>query len=109
MTGQFAVSTASVLLAEDDAGDVLLTAEAFARHRPHDTLHVVGDGEQAAHFLHRTADFAHAPRPALILLRATIPVRPASRLRGGVSDRGGPAPPAGPWGRVTVYSTRWLS
>jgi hypothetical protein len=34
VTGQLAVSTASVLLAEDDAGDVLLTADAFARHRP---------------------------------------------------------------------------
>ena len=61
------------------------------------------------HFLHRTADFAHAPRPALILLRATIPVLAASRLQGGVSDRADLLGPRALGARVTVYSTRWLS
>ena len=55
-----------VLLVEDDPGDVLM--------RPN-TLHVVGDGEQAMHFLRRTNDFTGAPRPALILLDLNLPRR----------------------------------
>jgi len=36
---------------------------------------VVGDGEQAMHFLRRTNDFTGAPRPALILLDLNLPRR----------------------------------
>ncbi len=75
MTGQPALRTADVLLVEDDAGDVLLATEAFARYRVHDTLHVAGDGEQAIQFLRRTGDFTNAPRPGLILLDLNLPRR----------------------------------
>ena len=64
-----------VLLVEDDPGDVLMTREAFETSRMPNTLHVVGDGEQAMHFLRRTNDFSGAPRPALILLDLNLPRR----------------------------------
>ena len=35
-----------VLLVEDDAGDVLMTREAFEHYKIRNTLHVVSDGEQ---------------------------------------------------------------
>src|SRR5215831_3956390 len=64
-----------VLLVEDDPGDVLMTREAFEASPMPSTLHVVGDGEQAMHFLRRTNDFTGAPRPSLILLDLNLPRR----------------------------------
>lgn len=64
-----------VLLVEDDPGDVLMTREAFELSPIPSTLHVVGDGEQAMHFLRRTSEFAGAPRPGLILLDLNLPRR----------------------------------
>ena len=64
-----------VLLIEDDPGDVLMTREAFEVCAISSTLHVVGDGEQAMHFLHRAGEFAGAPRPGLILLDLNLPRR----------------------------------
>ena len=75
MTNRTTLDAVDVLLVEDDAGDVLLTKEAFAHYRAHDTLHVVGDGEQAIQFLRRTGDYADVPRPGLILLDLNLPRR----------------------------------
>ena len=72
---QAALRTIDVLLVEDDPGDVLLTAEALELSPVPSTLHVVGDGEQAMHFLRRTSDFTGAPRPGLILLDLNLPRR----------------------------------
>jgi CheY-like chemotaxis protein len=62
-----------VLLVEDDEGDVLMTREAFEHYKIRNKLHVVRDGEQALRFLHRTDEFADAPRPDLILLDLNLP------------------------------------
>ena len=64
-----------VLLVEDDPGDVLMTREAFEHHKIRNHLHVVNDGEQALRFLHRTGEYASAPRPGLILLDLNLPRR----------------------------------
>jgi CheY-like chemotaxis protein len=64
-----------VLLVEDDPGDVLMTREAFEHYKIRNQLHVVTDGEQALHFLHRVGDYARAPRPGLILLDLNLPRR----------------------------------
>ena len=64
-----------VLLVEDDPGDVLMTREAFEHHKIRNHLHVVNDGEQALQFLHRTGEYASAPRPGLILLDLNLPRR----------------------------------
>ena len=75
MSNRLTIDAVDVLLVEDDAGDVLLTREAFEHFRAHDTLHVVGDGEQAIQFLRRTGDYAGVPRPGLILLDLNLPRR----------------------------------
>ena len=64
-----------VLLVEDDPGDILMTKEAFEHYKIRNHLHVVTDGEQALQFLHRTGDYAAAPRPGLILLDLNLPRR----------------------------------
>jgi CheY-like chemotaxis protein len=64
-----------VLLVEDDAGDVLMTREAFEHYKIRNTLHVVTDGEQAIQFVRREGDFADAPRPGLIMLDLNLPRR----------------------------------
>jgi CheY-like chemotaxis protein len=64
-----------VLLVEDDPGDILMTREAFEHHKIRNQLHVVTDGEEALEFLHRTGEYASAPRPGLILLDLNLPRR----------------------------------
>jgi CheY-like chemotaxis protein len=64
-----------VLLVEDDAGDVLMTREAFEHYKIRNTLHVVTDGEQAIQFVRREGEFADAPRPGLIMLDLNLPRR----------------------------------
>jgi CheY-like chemotaxis protein len=62
-----------VLLVEDDAGDELMTREAFEDNKIRNTLHVVRDGQEALDFLYRRAPFEDAPRPDLILLDLNLP------------------------------------
>ena len=64
-----------VLLVEDDAGDVLMTREAFEHYKIRNELHVVTDGEQALQFVRRQGSFADAPRPGLIMLDLNLPRR----------------------------------
>lgn len=62
-----------VLLVEDDAGDELMTREAFEDNKIRNTLHVVRDGEEALDFLYRRGDHPDAVRPDLILLDLNLP------------------------------------
>lgn len=62
-----------VLLVEDDAGDELMTREAFEDNRIGNTLHVVRDGLEALDFLYQREDHTEAPRPDLILLDLNLP------------------------------------
>jgi len=57
----------SVLLVEDDAGDVVLIQEAFEHNKVRNTLHVAGDGVEAMEFLRSGG------RPDLILLDLNLP------------------------------------
>ena len=63
----------SVLLVEDDPGDVLIAREALAAGRLSTELHVVTDGVDAMSYLRRTDDFTDATRPDLILLDLNLP------------------------------------
>lgn len=68
--------TAVILLVEDDPGDQELTRRALEEGKIANTLHIVGDGEQALDYLLRRgpyADPAAAPRPDLILLDLNLP------------------------------------
>jgi two-component system response regulator len=62
-----------VLLVEDDAGDELMTREAFEDNKISNELHVVRDGEEALDFLYRRGAHTDAPRPDLILLDLNLP------------------------------------
>jgi two-component system response regulator len=73
MTSMLATRPLDVLLIEDDAGDALITREAFERSQIPNHLHVVTDGEKAMSFLRRAGDYAQAPRPSLILLDINLP------------------------------------
>jgi chemotaxis family two-component system response regulator Rcp1 len=63
----------SVLLVEDDPGDVLIAREALAAGQLSTALEVVTDGVQALAFLRRENGFADAHRPDLILLDLNLP------------------------------------
>jgi two-component system response regulator len=69
----FAYQPIEVLLVEDDAGDELMTREAFAEHKISNRLHVVRDGQEALDFLFRNGAHADAPRVDLILLDLNLP------------------------------------
>jgi CheY-like chemotaxis protein len=59
----------TVLLVEDDPGDVLLIKEAFADHKLNNTLLVASDGVEALELL-RSPD---TERPDLVLLDLNLP------------------------------------
>lgn len=65
--------TITILMAEDNATDVMLTKEALAHAKLLNTLHVVEDGMEALDFLHRRGKYAKAPVPDLILLDLNMP------------------------------------
>jgi CheY-like chemotaxis protein len=62
-----------ILLVEDDAGDELMTREAFEDNKIGNTLHVVRDGLEALDFLYRRGEHTEAVRPDLILLDLNLP------------------------------------
>ncbi|SPM32303.1 CheY chemotaxis protein or a CheY-like REC (receiver) domain [Mycobacterium rhizamassiliense] len=68
-----ATTPIDVLLVEDDAGDELITREAFEQNKIRNRLHVAHDGQEGLDFLYRRGDFAEAPRPDLILLDLNLP------------------------------------
>jgi chemotaxis family two-component system response regulator Rcp1 len=63
----------SVLLVEDDPGDVMIAREALAAGRLSTDLHVVTDGVEAMSYLRRLDGYADATRPDLILLDLNLP------------------------------------
>ena len=63
----------TVLLVEDDPGDVLMTREAFEDNKVANNLSVVTDGVRAMEFLRREGEYAEAPRPDLVLLDLNLP------------------------------------
>ncbi len=63
----------SVLLVEDDPGDVMLVREAFSDHKVGNTLSVVGDGVEAMRFVRGEGEYAEFERPDLVLLDLNLP------------------------------------
>jgi CheY-like chemotaxis protein len=63
----------SVLLVEDDPGDVLLIREAFADYKVGNVLSVVSDGVQAMQFVRGEGDYTGRERPDLVLLDLNLP------------------------------------
>jgi CheY-like chemotaxis protein len=63
----------SVLLVEDDPGDVLLIREAFSDHKVGNGLSVVSDGVEAMEYVRGEGEHAGRARPDLILLDLNLP------------------------------------
>jgi len=63
----------SVLLVDDDPGDVLLVREAFDDHKIGNMLSVVSDGVEALQYVRQQGSYASATRPDLILLDLNLP------------------------------------
>ncbi|HEU0249917.1 MAG TPA: response regulator [Solirubrobacteraceae bacterium] len=63
----------SVLLVEDDPGDVLLIREAFSEQKVGNILSVVSDGVRAIEYVRGEGEFAERERPDLILLDLNLP------------------------------------
>jgi CheY-like chemotaxis protein len=62
-----------VLLVEDDAGDEMITREAFEHNKLVNKLHVAHDGAEGLDFLYRRGAHNAATRPDLILLDLNLP------------------------------------
>jgi CheY-like chemotaxis protein len=63
----------SVLLVDDDPGDVLLVREAFEDHKVGNLLSVVSDGVEAMAYVRGQGVYSQAVRPDLILLDLNLP------------------------------------
>ncbi|MFI8603426.1 response regulator [Cellulophaga baltica] len=63
----------TILLVEDNEGDVLLTTEALESCKITNTLKVVNDGEEALNFVFKKGPFATEKTPDLILLDVNLP------------------------------------
>jgi CheY-like chemotaxis protein len=63
----------SVLLVEDDPGDVLLIREAFSDHKVGNGLTVVSDGVEAMKYVRGEGEYSDRVRPDLILLDLNLP------------------------------------
>lgn len=66
----------TILLADDDADDRMMAADALAESRLANDLRFVEDGEELMDYLHRRGRFsdpATSPRPGLILLDLNMP------------------------------------
>lgn len=68
--------TVTILLADDDADDRILTIRALKQHRLANNIHEVEDGEELMRYLRREGKFSDpevSPRPGLILLDLNMP------------------------------------
>jgi CheY-like chemotaxis protein len=65
----------SILLVEDNPGDVRLTMEALKEGKVNNDLRVAADGVEAIAMLRREGKHAGLPRPDLILLDLNLPRR----------------------------------
>ena len=63
----------TILLVEDNPGDVRLTVEALKEGKVRNDLHVASDGVEALDFLRNRGKFAKSPRPDLVLLDLNLP------------------------------------
>lgn len=72
----------TILIADDDAEDRMLVAEAFVESRLTNDLRFVEDGEQLMDYLHHRGRYSNpmnSPRPGLILLDLNMPKKDGRR------------------------------
>lgn len=64
---------AEILLVEDNAGDILLTQEAFRSGKLANNLTIARDGEQAIAIVRKETPYQDSPTPDIILLDLNMP------------------------------------
>ena len=69
-----------VLVVDDNLADTALLLAVFRDLQLTHRLHIATDGEAALSFLHRRGQYAHAPRPDLILLDLNLPKLPGREV-----------------------------
>ena len=65
-----------ILMAEDNAHDILATQRAWELHNITNSLYIVTDGEACLDYLHQRGPYAipgSAPRPSILLLDLNLP------------------------------------
>ena len=67
------VEAINILIIEDNPGDVDLLREGLEDSKVHNSISVVGDGEEAVSFLRQERGFENAVRPDLIFLDLNLP------------------------------------
>lgn len=70
----------SILLVEDNPGDVRLVQEIFQEGMIYNRLNIVRDGEEAVLYLHRQGAYANATQPDLILLDLNLPKKSGDQV-----------------------------
>lgn len=63
----------SILLVEDNPGDIYLTREAFRESKFDNSLHVVKNGVECMEFLKRQGKYSEAEMPDVIILDLNLP------------------------------------
>jgi CheY-like chemotaxis protein len=70
----------SILLVEDDPGDVLLIREALAEQKVGNSLSVVSDGVMAMEYMRGEGEYAGMERPELVILDLNLPRKSGSEV-----------------------------
>ena len=86
MTEDSGRNSATILLVEDNPGDVRLTKEAFKEGKIKNTLHVVGDGVEALDYLFQRNEYADAPPPDIVLLDLNLPRKDGDEVLEEIND-----------------------
>lgn len=75
MSDKVKVKTITILMADDDPDDRMLTKEALVENKLANDLHFVVDGEDLMDYLHQRGKYnkENAPLPGLILLDLNMP------------------------------------
>ncbi len=76
----------SVLLVEDDPGDVLLVKEAFEEHKVGNILSVVSDGVEAMRAMRCEGEYAGRERPDLVLLDLNLPRKSGAEVLAEIKE-----------------------
>lgn len=79
----------TILLVEDNPGDVRLTKEALKDGKLAVNLHVVQNGVEAMVFLRREGEYADAPRPDLIFLDLNLPKKDGREVLAEIKSNDG--------------------